>query len=158
LPNDAVINPLDSSETNVLEEAGVRTRMAAAMQMDKAGRYAEALQAYREAARLYPTNPFVLNKLAWSLAMNPVKELRDGREAIQLAGQAVELTGHQQPMLLITLAAAYAENGQFTKTFEIARNALALTVLKDQPKASEAISRFLESFSAGKTFGMTNGP
>jgi hypothetical protein len=158
LPNDAVINPLDSSETNVLEEAGVRARMAAAMQMDKAGRCAEALQAYREAARLYPTNPFVLNKLAWSLAMNPVKELRDGREAIQLAGQAVELTGHQQPMLLITLAAAYAENGQFTKTFEIARNALDLTVLKGQPKASEAISRFLESFSAGKTFGMTNGP
>jgi tetratricopeptide (TPR) repeat protein len=158
LPNDAAMDSLDSSETNALEAGEAPARMAAAMQLDKAGRCAEALQAYRDAARLYPTNPVVLNKLAWSLAMNPVKELRNGREAILLASQAVELTGHQQPMLLETLAAAYAENGQFSKAFEIAQNALALSVLKDEPKAGEAITRFLESFSIGQAMGATNRP
>ena len=90
--------------------------------------------------------------------MNPMKELRNGEEAIRLASLAVELTGQQQPMLLETLAAAYAENGQFSKARQIAQNALALSVLKDQPKAGEAISHFLESFSAGQATGTTNGP
>jgi len=156
-PNDAVKNSLDSSETNALEEGEAQARMAAAMQMDKAGRCAEALQAYREAARLYPTNSFVLNKLAWSLAMNPMKELRNGEEAIRLASLAVELTGQQQPMLLETLAAAYAENGQFSKARQIAQNALALSVLKDQPKAGEAISHFLATLPISRPPGRTNG-
>jgi hypothetical protein len=158
LPKEAATYPRDGYGPNPAENADLQTRIQLAIQMDKARKFAEALQAYHEAARLYPTNPFVLNKLAWSLAMNPAKELRNGQEAVKFASRAVELTGHQEPMLLETLAVAYAENGQPSKAFEIARKALALAVLKDRPKAGEEISHFLESFSAGENAGMTNSP
>jgi hypothetical protein len=154
----AAINSLDHSETNAPEDADVQARMVVAMQMDMAGKCAEALQTYREAARLHPTHPVALNKLAWSLAMNPVKELRNGKEAVRLASQAVELTGRQQPMYIKTLAAAYAEDGQLSKAVEVAQKALALAVLKDQPNEGVAISHLLELFSTDKTIGVTNGP
>ena len=158
LPKAAAANPPDSSETNAPEDADVQARMAAARQMDKAGKFAEALQMYREAARLHPTNPMVLNKLAWNLAMNPVKELRNGKAAVQLASRAVELTDCQQPLSIMTLAAAYAEDGQLSKAVAVAQTALALAVLKDQPVEGMAISRLLEQLSAHKTIGVTNAP
>jgi Flp pilus assembly protein TadD len=52
--------------------------------------------------------------------------LRNGSEAVALAGHAVELTRGREPMLLGTLAAAYAEAGDFDKAVETQQKAAEL--------------------------------
>jgi hypothetical protein len=158
LQNAPATNSLNGSETNSPENPELQTRMELAIQMDKAGKFAEAVQAYREVVRLYPNEPMALNNLAWDLAASPRQELRNGREAVQLASKAVELTGQQEPVLIGTLAAAYAEDGQFAKAVEMAEKARAIALLKRHPEVAAINEQLLKLYSAGKAVGLTNGP
>jgi hypothetical protein len=158
LPNATTTNPVDVSETNSPEDADVQARMELAIQMDRAGMPAEAMQACREAVRLYPTNPIALNNLAWSLAANPKQELRNGKEAVQLATKAVELTDYQQPVFIGTLAAAYAEDGLMAKAVELAEKARNLALLARQPAVALKNEQLLRRYSAGKSVDATKEP
>jgi tetratricopeptide (TPR) repeat protein len=158
LQSAAATNSLNGSETNSPENPELQKRMKLAIQLDKAGKFAEALQEYREAARLYPNDPMALNNLAWSLAANPRQELRNGKEAVKFASRAVELTGQQQPVFIGTLAAAYAEDGQFAKAVEMAKMARAVALLNDHPEIAVVNDQLLKLYSAGKAVGLTNGP
>src|SRR5262249_33958693 len=64
-----------------------------------------------------------LNNLAWILATHPDAEFRNGAEAVQLAQRACERTAYQQTLFIGTLAAAYAESGQFDKAAKTAQRA-----------------------------------
>ena len=55
----------------------------------------------------------LLNNYAWVLATSPTDSLRDGKKAVELATKAADLTSYQVPHILSTLAAAYAETGDF---------------------------------------------
>ena len=101
-----------------------------------------------------PTN----NNLAWSLAANPQRELRNSREAVQLASKAVELSGEQDPVLIGTLAAVYATDGQHAKAVEMAKKARDIALLTRQPEVAAIDEQLLQLFSAGKVIGSTNGP
>ncbi len=160
LPGAAATSFLNGSETNSPgnPDPDLQTRMEIAVQLDKAGKLAEALQEYREAVRLHPNDPVALNNLAWSLAANPRPELRNGREAVDLAGKAVELTGRQQPVFMGTLAAAYAEDGQFAKAVETASLARNIALSLHQPEVAAINEQLIKLYSAGKAVGLTNGP
>jgi tetratricopeptide (TPR) repeat protein len=158
LQSAAAANSLNGSETNSPENPELQTRIELAIQLERAGKFAEAVQAYREDVRLYPNDPHAINNLAWSLAANPRQELRNGREAVQFASKAVELTGQQRPILIGTLAAAYAEDGQFAKAVEMAKKARDIALLKRQPEVAAANEQLLKLYSAGKAVGLTNGP
>jgi tetratricopeptide (TPR) repeat protein len=90
------------------------------------GRTSDAITSYREAIRLRPEFPEALNDLAWLLATHPDKEVRNAEEAGRLAMSACDLTRHQQPVTLTTLAAAYAETGRFEDAVRTAERALAI--------------------------------
>ena len=79
------------------------------------GKRAEARTEWRIALQSEPNNVRVLNDLSWLLSTAPESELRGGAEAVKLASHGVELTHQQDPMLLGTLAAAYAEAGDFNQ-------------------------------------------
>ncbi|MGB7748553.1 MAG: hypothetical protein WBN75_14845 [Verrucomicrobiia bacterium] len=160
LSTAAATSFLNNSETNPPKnpDPDLQTKMELAVQLDKAGKFAEAVQAYREIVRLHPNDPIALNNLAWRLAANPRLELRNGREAVQLAGKAVDLTGWQQPVLVGTLAAAYAEDGQFAKAVETATKARDIALSLHQPEVAAANEQLIKLYSAGKTFDVTNGP
>ena len=81
---------------------------------------------FREALRLQPDWSEALNRLAWALLIDPDPKKRDGKEALQLASRACELTRHQDPSTLNALAAAYAELGQFAEAIQISDQAIAL--------------------------------
>lgn len=66
------------------------------------------------------------NSLAWFLATCPRGDLRDGKRAIQHATQACEMTKWKNGDFIDTLAAAYAETGEFEKAVEKETQALAL--------------------------------
>ncbi|HBI45283.1 MAG TPA: hypothetical protein DDY78_20885 [Planctomycetales bacterium] len=75
--------------------------------------YAQALADFDEALRINPKYPAPLNLRARILAACPKEQFRDGKRAIEDARLACELTKDQETTYLDTLAAAYAETGDF---------------------------------------------
>jgi tetratricopeptide (TPR) repeat protein len=97
-----------------------------AIALDEKGQSAEAVKHYEKALEISPQSVSALNNLAWLLATNSNASLRNGARAIQLARQANQLSGGTNALVLRTLAAAYAEAGQFGKAIESARTAMQL--------------------------------
>ena len=60
----------------------------------------------------------LLNNFAWLLSTTPEDDLRDGNRAVKLATESAELTDFEQPHILSTVAAAYAETGDFKSAIE----------------------------------------
>ncbi len=88
--------------------------------------YPAALRDLQEAAKLYPESRIVRNDLAWLRATAPDPAVRSGRDAVAQARLAVALSraGHTWGVL-DTLAAAYAEGGDFALAVKTERQALA---------------------------------
>lgn len=84
----------------------------------------DGLQRLREIAANAPDSPRMLDELAWLLATYPDSKSRDGAEAVRLAERACDLTERRIPALLDTLAAAYAETGDFPRAISVAEEAL----------------------------------
>ncbi len=92
-----------------------------AIALDERGQSAEAIQHYEKALEISPQSVSALNNLAWLLAAGSNASLRNGARAIQFARQADQLSGGTNALVLRTLAAAYAEAGQFGKAIETAQ-------------------------------------
>jgi tetratricopeptide (TPR) repeat protein len=84
----------------------------------------DGLQQLREIAANAPDSPRMLDELAWLLATYPDSNSRDGTEAVRLAERACALTNRRIPGLLATLAAAYAETGDFSRGVAAGEEAL----------------------------------
>jgi tetratricopeptide (TPR) repeat protein len=84
----------------------------------------DGLQRLREIAANAPDSPRMLDELAWLLATYPDSKSRDGTEAVRLAERACDLTERRIAALLDTLAAAYAETGDFPRAISVAEEAL----------------------------------
>ena len=97
-----------------------------AIALDEKGQSAEAIQHYEKALEIFPQSVSALNNLAWLLATGSNVSLRNGVKAIQFAQQADQLSGGKNALVLRTLAAAYAEAGQFGKAIENAQAGMQL--------------------------------
>jgi tetratricopeptide (TPR) repeat protein len=84
----------------------------------------DGLQQLRDIVDHAPDSPRMLDELAWLLATYPDSKSRDGTEAVQLAERACALTDRRIPALLDTLAAAYAEAGDFPRAISVVEEAL----------------------------------
>jgi hypothetical protein len=84
----------------------------------------DGLQRLRDIATNAPDSPRTLDELAWLFATYPDSDARDGAEAVRLAERACALTDRRLPALLATLAAAYAETGDFSRGVAAGQEAL----------------------------------
>ena len=110
----------------------------------------EAIAQYREALKLRPDFPEVLNNLAWILAASADPQVRNGPEAVLLAERACKLTDYKKPLLVGTLAAAYAEAGRFPEAVVTAEKALSLAEQGNQPDVAARNRALLERYQAGR--------
>jgi tetratricopeptide (TPR) repeat protein len=110
------------------------------------GKQAEAIHDYEDALKSEPKDSGVLNNLAWVLATSPEDELRNGKRAIELAKLACEVTEYKQAHILSTLAASYAETGDFETAITWSEKAVELgaEALKGQ------LAKELESYQSQK--------
>jgi len=111
-----------------------------AIGLDERGQSAEAIQHYEKALEISPQSVSALNNLAWLLAACSDASLRKWLRAIQLARQADQLSGSTNALVLRTLAAGYAETGQFRKAIESGRAATRVA----QMQGDNSLARELE--------------
>ena len=78
--------------------------------------------------------------------------MRDGAEAVRLAERASELVEHKHPVFLDTLAAAYAEAGEFAKAVETAERVLQIAVAAGETEVAVDIRKRLDLYKAGKPY------
>ena len=109
--------------------------------LTRMGQWAEAIAHHRKALVLQPGATVSQNHLAWLLATCPQTALRNGAQAVELAREAERLSGAKNPDYLDTLAAAYAEAGQFPQAVEAAGRALALAVAQTNLNVEEIRAR-----------------
>ena len=114
------------------------------------GEKTEALKHWRMALKQEPDNVKVLNDLAWLMATSQDAALRSGSEAVALASRAVKLTREHEPMLIGTLAAAYAEAGDFDKAAETQQRAVELANQQGNARLAALLQGRLALFQ-GKT-------
>lgn len=104
------------------------------------GKYKAAVDDFSEAVRLEPKFATGYNDRAWLLATCSEAAIRDGKSAVAAAIRACELTEWKNAAYVDTLAAAYAENGEFESA--VTRQEEALKLLPaDSPTAAELRER-----------------
>jgi len=92
------------------------------------GRVREAIEQWQETLAMQPENGNAKSNLAWVFATYPVESVRNGTQAVQLAAQALQLSGGKNAIILRTLAAAYAESGRFAEAVRTAERGLELAI------------------------------
>ncbi len=127
-----------------------------ALCLERQGKYAEAMVSWRAALRIEPNNVDTVDEVAWRLATSADASLRDGRQAIELARQAVRLSNGEAPRPLSTLAAAYAEAGQFAEAVKTAQRAIDLAARRGD--AAAAADLRARSSATEPMLRITSGP
>jgi tetratricopeptide (TPR) repeat protein len=110
------------------------------------GRQAEAIADYEKALKLQPTDHSILNNFAWVLATSPDAKLRNGHRAIELATLACKATEYKLAYILSTLAAAYAETGDFATAMKWSAKAVEI----GDKEHDDSLKKELESYKAKK--------
>jgi tetratricopeptide (TPR) repeat protein len=98
--------------------------------------YSKAIGEYAEAIRVDPNDAPAHERLAWVLATTPKDEIRNGKEAVEHATQACELTTWSNPEYMATLSAACAETCDFEQAMKWQKKALEFPEL-DEKSAAE---------------------
>ncbi len=120
----------------------------------KKGDYGKAIADYSQTPRIKPNDSNAYNNLAWLQATCPDARYRDGSKAVENANTARQSDGGQHWYFLGTLAAAYAESGDFQKAVEWQAKAIDLAATDKsatEKDKAEANSR-LELYRQGKPY------
>jgi tetratricopeptide (TPR) repeat protein len=99
-----------------------------------------------------PDRPDSINGLARLLATCPDASIRDGARAVQLAQKACEETNYRKANMLGTLAAAYAETGQYDQAIAMAQKAIVVADEDSQPAWAQANEERLKYYLAHRPF------
>ncbi len=133
---------LDPKSASALEQRGGA--------WEKKADYAKAMDDWNAALKLEPKRASAHNGRAWLLATCPDAKCRDGKQALESAQKACELSEWKEANHLGTLAAAYAEQGMFDEAVKWEGKAQE-KLAADAPEKEEARKR-LELYREKKPY------
>ncbi len=105
------------------------------------GALKEAIAHYNKAMALAPEDPHSRSNLAWVLATSIDASIRDGAKAVELAQQAVSLSGGREPLFFRTLAAAYAETGRFSNASAVIQQGVAIASVQGKTGLADLLEQ-----------------
>jgi len=119
----------------------------------KRGDYPEALADYDKSIAIDPDDWTAFNGRARIMATAPDFEfhLRDGKQAVELATKACEMSAWSEWICVATLAAAYAETGDFEAAVKWQKKAIQMSQPAEEKDQHENEHR-LELYEAEKPF------
>jgi tetratricopeptide (TPR) repeat protein len=97
------------------------------------GRVRDGVEEWQKVLAIQPDNGNAMSNLAWVFATSPDDSLRDGAKAVQLAEEALRISAGRIPIIFRTLAAAYAESGDFSKAIQTAQQGIELANSQGNP-------------------------
>jgi arylsulfatase A-like enzyme/Flp pilus assembly protein TadD len=110
------------------------------------GRVADAIRILRIGTTSLSDNPQLSHRLATVLATSRHDDLRDGASAVVLAERAAALTQRSEPVVLQTLAAAYAEAGMFDKAVAECVEAIKAAEDRGQPALADSLQKQMDQY------------
>jgi len=110
-----------------------------------------ALSDLEEVMRRAPDYPGAANDYAWTLATNPKDSVRNGLKAIEFAKKACHGTDYKYAPNVDTLAAAYAEAGDWDEAVKWQKEALALAE-KTHPEDVKGMKERVTLYQGKKPF------
>ena len=116
----------------------------------KRGQHKVAASYYQTAYQTGQDNPLVLNNIAWVSATHKDATMRDGALALKCAQRCVRLTEGKNPGYLDTLAAAYAETGNYKVAIAIAQKAAKLASQMNQQALIPGLKKAIALYRQGK--------
>lgn len=119
--------------------------------------FQSAADSFESAYQLNPDNILVANNFAWLLATGP-DGIRNGQKAVQLSEKVCQAVEYQAPEFLDTLAAAYAETGQFQQATQYAEEALFKLDIKGASEQLNAVRNRIELYRRGKAYRDIESP
>ena len=115
------------------------------------GKYAEAIKEYDFLVSLHPRNVTlarILSDRAWFRATCPNASFRNGQQAVKDAKAACSIMIWKDEQMIDTLAAAYAETGDFNSAVQYSSQALAVKGIS--PDSTKLFQRHLALFQQRK--------
>lgn len=122
----------------------------------RGGGYGEAIGDYEAAVRVDPNYALGFSDLAWLRAACPAAEFRDGAKATENAAKACELTDWNDHRYVATLAAVYAEVGDFAAAVKWQKKAIDLLTEGKRDKWLASYESRLKLFQSGKRYDKGN--
>jgi tetratricopeptide (TPR) repeat protein len=118
------------------------------------GEITKAIAAWRQTLSFDPDNADAENNVAWVRATAADADLRNGKEALELARRAIR-NGGENAVILRTLAAAEAEDGEFGQAIATCQRGEQLAQQNNDTGMIESLRQCSESFRRGEAWHST---
>jgi arylsulfatase A-like enzyme/Tfp pilus assembly protein PilF len=119
-----------------------------AMTLYGQSKVSQAITMWSDSLEIDPNQVYAANSLGWIKATSKDEKFYNPPEALAFAQRACELTKHQNPGMLDTLAAALAANGQFAEAAETVNKAIEIAKAAGQ---NELVPDFQKHLNLYKT-------
>jgi tetratricopeptide (TPR) repeat protein len=118
------------------------------------GSYTNAILDFEIYIKLKPKSPGAYNMLGWMLATCPDDKIRDGKRAVELATKACDLSKWEKYAYMDTLAAAYAEIGDYENAVKYQKQAISLEGVPESNRTN--VQNRVELYLEHKPYRETN--
>jgi protein O-mannosyl-transferase len=152
-PAEAIAHFQKALETNP-DDVEIRNNLGLAFVQK--GEVKQAIAQFQRILEINPDHFWACNNLAWFLATDSDPSLRNGTKAVALTQHAAGLGDRDNPTILHTLAAAYAETGNYGEAITTARRALELAVNQKNDPLAGKLQAEIKLYEAGTPARETN--